>query len=63
MRHSQITKNTMYTYLQLPNTPFIRNVEKTSKDHMYLSNKYSRMSRLQVCLDMYTQSKITQDVT
>jgi hypothetical protein len=31
--------------------------------HMYLSNKYSCMSRLQVCLDICTQSKITQNVT
>jgi hypothetical protein len=30
---------------------------------MYLFNKYSRMSRHQVCLDMCAQSKITQDVT
>jgi hypothetical protein len=39
----------------------IWNAEKTSRD--ILSNKYSRMSRLQVCLDMCTQSKITRDVT
>jgi hypothetical protein len=60
----RITKNTTTEH----SIPWTRLFEMQRKHleiyyHMYLSNKYSRMSRLQVCLDMCTQSKITRDVT
>jgi hypothetical protein len=65
-----ITKNTMKTYLQLPNTPFLgqdylkcrENIYRLTITCIYLT-KAAACLNSQVCLDMCTQSKITRDVT